>query len=293
MKEFLDWLELRGLTDTSLEYYKWYVSRFFEYSWINSPSLLWDRRIVEDGMLMVYRTKKKDGSDITQETKKKYIKVMRVYSDFLLREWIISANVSREIKTPRANAPVQMTMADIDVDWLITSIRRRWKWFLLSRNEMIVKMIYNSWLRRREIVDLQIDDVIFENTWKEIYWKIHVKNGKWRKERFIYLSSEFSEELHWYLHNVRWFSEYVFPSYRYRKMTYHAFSDVFRIFKQLSGARVYAHLLRHTYASRCIRSWVSIETVRINMGHSSLKTTSRYVVHNPDEHWKQMEKLKA
>ncbi|HEO69816.1 MAG TPA: hypothetical protein ENN80_01020 [Candidatus Hydrogenedentes bacterium] len=103
--------------------------------------------------------------------------------------------------------------------------------------------------------------------------------GKGNKERLAPLPSALLDDLrrvwtthrhpHWLFANIR-HSNHVRPAALYK-----VFGQVRR---ELGlGDEVKAHTLRHSFATRLLEQGIPAETVRILLGHASLKTTQTYL----------------
>lgn len=103
--------------------------------------------------------------------------------------------------------------------------------------------------------------------------------GKGNKERLVPLPSALLDDLRrvwtthrhpeWLFANIR-SSNHVHPAALYK-----VFGHVRRA--QGLGDEVKAHTLRHSFATRLIEQGIPAETVRVLLGHASLKTTQTYL----------------
>jgi site-specific recombinase XerD len=86
--------------------------------------------------------------------------------------------------------------------------------------------------------------------------------------------------------------EYVFCDNWWNQMSRNAVSCVFHRLEKAVGLKVHPHLLRHTYASICVKRGINLYTLQQQMGHTSLKTTSIYLYLNSKENFEEMQKLR-
>jgi site-specific recombinase XerD len=108
--------------------------------------------------------------------------------------------------------------------------------------------------------------------------------------RVIYLPEHFSLSLHTYMKKTNW--EYLFTSRTSEKLTPSGISVLFQTLRKVSGISVYPHMLRHDYASNCLRAWVDIYTTASQMGHSRISTTELYLCMNDEDKLQKMQLLK-
>ena len=153
-----------------------------------------------------------------------------------------------------------------------------------------LRLIYHCGLRVGEAVAVQIADI----HGKEIPPRLHVRNGKGGKDRFVPLAAPMVEELRafWRTHrHLRW----LFPapgcswaerattlSSRLRTatapMSVSAVQNTFRLARAQSGVNPQStvHTLRHSYATHLLEEGVSLRQISHYLGHESLDTTVIY-----------------
>jgi site-specific recombinase XerD len=142
-------------------------------------------------------------------------------------------------------------------------------------------------MRRDELVHLKISDI------DSARMVIHIRQGKGKKDRDVMLSPRLLEELRDYW---RWVQPkpktYLFPG-----KGPHAGSDVPMGSKSVWDAvqqaaqragldkHVHPHTLRHCFATHLLESGADLRTIQLLLGHTDLKTTSRYL-HLSERHLK-------
>jgi len=153
-----------------------------------------------------------------------------------------------------------------------------------------LRLIYHCGLRVGEAVAVQIPDI----HGKENPPRLHVRNGKGGKDRFVPLAAPMVEELRafWRTHrHLRW----LFPapgcswaerattlSSRLRTatapMSVSAVQNTFRLARAQSGVNPQStvHTLRHSYATHLLEEGVSLRQISHYLGHESLDTTVIY-----------------
>jgi integrase/recombinase XerD len=156
---------------------------------------------------------------------------------------------------------------------------------LLHRVWMLI--LYATGMRRDELVHLKISDI------DSARMVIHIRQGKGKKDRDVMLSPRLLEELRDYW---RWVQPkpktYLFPG-----KGPHAGSDVPMGSKSVWDAvqqaaqragldkHVHPHTLRHCFATHLLESGADLRTIQLLLGHTDLKTTSRYL-HLSERHLK-------
>lgn len=151
--------------------------------------------------------------------------------------------------------------------------------WLDRRNVAILSLMARAGLRVSEVVGLGVEDVRLND---RSGWVL-IRRGKGLKERRVPLSLEARKGPAAYL-EVRpaWAGKALFVSRGGERLTAR---DVQRLVATAArraglGRRVTPHLLRHTFATRFLRSGGDLATLQAVLGHSSLATTARYL--HPD-----------
>jgi|SRR5437762_1334607 len=150
-------------------------------------------------------------------------------------------------KHPR-RLPAVLTVEE--VARLIDSARN-----LLDRTLLMV--LYSTGMRNCELRHLQVKDIDSQSM------LIHIQRGKGGRDRYVPLSPKLLETLREYW---RWMKPktWLFPG------TIHNWrADIKK--------RVYAHLLRHSYATHLLEAGADLRTIQLLLGHVRLEHTAVYL----------------
>jgi integrase/recombinase XerD len=136
----------------------------------------------------------------------------------------------------------------------------------------VLTVMYGSGLRIGEAVKVRVKDVGAARMVLRVV-------GKGNKERLAPLSAPLYEDLRrvWTVHRH---PEWLFGNQRgTNHVDSGAVSKAFRKACVEAGIeeKVTPHCLRHSFATRLIEEGVPVETVRILLGHASIKTTQGYL----------------
>lgn len=150
------------------------------------------------------------------------------------------------------------------------------------RNKLIINLLYQTGIRRSELIGLGPDD--FDPA--QLQLKVL---GKRNKERIIPLGRELSESISGYL-NIR---TETFPGADvdvmfltnqgkpvYPKLIYRIVNRYLRMITTLE--KTSPHILRHTFATHMLNSGADLNAIKEILGHSSLSATQVYT-HNTFE----------
>lgn len=152
--------------------------------------------------------------------------------------------------------------------------------WLARRNVALVSLMGRVGLRVSELVDLRLADV----TLSARKGSVTVRQGKGQKERTVPLSRQARAELNAYLAiRPQSAADHLFLTRTGKPLSSR---DVQRIVARAArvvglAKAVTPHLLRHSFATRALRSGkVDLATLSALLGHANLTTTARYL--HPD-----------
>ena len=147
--------------------------------------------------------------------------------------------------------------------------------------------LYATGMRREELVQLKIEDIDSSRM------LIHIRQAKGRKDRDVILSPKLLDELRGYWRRaVPRPTTYLFPG-----KGPHQKGDVpvqgksvFDAVQQAArraglSKHVHPHTLRHSFATHLLESGADLHTIQLLLGHTDLRTTSRYL-HLSERHIK-------
>jgi integrase/recombinase XerD len=142
-----------------------------------------------------------------------------------------------------------------------------------GRDRALLMTTYAAGLRIGEVVRLQIPDLDSQRG------LIRVRGGKGDKDRYSLFSPRLVQELRAYWQKARpplW----LFPGHRPQQhLSVSAARHLFKQAKLRAGIRKggSVHALRHSFATHLLEAGVNLRTIQSLLGHSSIRTTARYV----------------
>lgn len=162
-------------------------------------------------------------------------------------------------------------------------VARFWSSFRTARDLAIVALMLLNGLRSREVLALQLQDLLFS----EAQLRVH---GKGRRVRLLPLPPETIRILQCWLKTERPLtnSPAVFVSLkgpaRGRAMTPAGLRSLFRHHRATSGVSpANPHRFRHTFGADMIRAGVSLPALMRLMGHAHIHTTLHYIQLAPQD----------
>jgi site-specific recombinase XerD len=141
------------------------------------------------------------------------------------------------------------------------------------KSRALLMTIYAAGLRVSEVVHLRISDI------DSARMTITVQQGKRNKDRVVMLSPVLLETLRQYW-RIKKPKPWLFPGATPDKPL--SPQAVFRIIQKAAeraklSKHVSPHSLRHSFATHLLENGTDLRTIQLLLGHTSLKSTSRYL----------------
>ena len=200
--------------------------------------------------------------------------VIKNFHSYLLREKIVSKDVSLFIERPKLRKSLPRTLSVSDVETLLNiSLDTVFDY----RNKAMLELMYGTGLRVSEIVNLSVNDIDLTNCVVRIM-------GKGSKEREVPLGEYSIYYLKLYLDRRREMlkegkpCDKLFLNNHGTGMTRQGF---FKNLKQLLLEKglnpdVSPHTLRHSFATHLLNNGADLRSIQEMLGHSDIATTKIY-----------------
>jgi integrase/recombinase XerC len=201
-----------------------------------------------------------------------YFRCLHRFFSWLVNEEVLKENPISRARPPRAAQKVIIPFTLPQIQTLLSLCPSNT--FLGIRNRAIILTFLDTGLRLSELASVQLKDIDFD---KET---IKVK-GKGAKERVVRIGRIAQKALLRYLlirqdqHPCLWVTE------ERRPITVDGIAQVIKktlkVQAQLQGVRCSPHTFRHTFGTQALRNKADLREVQSLLGHSTLRTTLRYV----------------
>lgn len=222
--------------------------------------------ITTDIILDFIISQTKRNPDISNRTLNKYIQSLKQVLKY-------SCNIDLVFD----NMPIIKKIIEIVPEPIITLIFSYYKNhqsnIILQRNYIMFRLFNETGLRMNELLNLKLQDFDFQSL------TILVKKTKTNTERYVFFSKETYLLINKYIMASK-ISNYIFIDFTTGDMLkgYTVESICHRLKKKLDITKsISPHKWRHTFATRFTKRNGNMEVLRQIMGHTSLKTTQKYL----------------
>lgn len=158
------------------------------------------------------------------------------------------------------------------------------------RNELIIRLLYQTGLRRGELADIRLEDIDTDER------EIDIHAEKTHLNRTVYYKPNLDTLLNRWINVDRKAlvtagSEYLFPTFKTEQIAPKQINRIVRKAADAAGLQEYvytnaegrdqmkitAHVLRHSFAMNCLRNGMDSKFIQELMGHAKIETTERYL----------------
>ena len=215
------------------------------------------------------------------------VSVLRSFFKFLYLEKYTDHNIASDIDLPKISVKIPDFLTVEEINTLFKTLDNI-KSHENIRLRAILEMLYSSGMRISELLNIKLDDVLYNNA--SVKESI-VVSGKGKKERTVFLNDHAIKSLNIYIKDRRRLlidgkeSKWLFCSYRNNKNALDVAltrQRVFQLLKQLAinsgidATKVTPHVFRHSFATHLLANNVDIRFVQEFLGHTNIATTQIY-----------------
>jgi integrase/recombinase XerC len=214
---------------------------------------------------------------LTAVSMRRKLAAVRSLFKFLLREGVVSKNVARMVRTPKApqSLPAVMTAEQTNglVDGVLTAADQFERPYP-ARDLAIFEFLYGCGLRISELVGLNLDDFDFSERWVRV-------RGKGKKERQVPYAGKASAALDRYLElrkPATGGERALFLNHRGGRLTDRGARGIVKFYARMitGDSSIHPHSLRHAYATHLLSDGADLRAIQELLGHARLSTTQKY-----------------
>ena len=240
LEEFKDYIESSGIS----------FSKNIEYTFIRN----W----------IVFLSKNK----ISSSSINRKISSLKAYFKFLI-------NIKEIKKSPLRNHTTLRTKSKVVNPFNETEMKEVFDLFKtsekeLTRDSMIIDILYSTGIRRAELINLKKSDIYFDDQVIKVL-------GKRNKERLVPMLPVLVKKLKLFSKNIK-DDSFLLQSKNGNKISP---STVYRVVNKYlrnisTKTKISPHVLRHTFATHILNNGADINSIKEILGHKSLASTQIY-----------------
>lgn len=272
LKEYIYYLRRRkGLSENTIKAYERDLEDYLNHL-IKYRNIVDIKNVNRRDILAYLKTLSKNDIKAVSITRK--LSSIKGFHEFMLKENIVSEDVSYDIKTPKLekNLPNVLTVDEIITLMELVSGDEP----LSLRNLALLELIYGSGLRVSELLNLNLQDIHFNAKYVRII-------GKGKKERIVPINDMSIKAIKNYLangrvHLVKEENNVLFLNQYGNKLSRQGF---FKILKKLASnaginKEISPHTLRHSFATHLLENGIDLRSLQELLGHEDISTTQIY-----------------
>lgn len=234
-------MKLRGFSPKTVKAYSYHIRDFLEYCG------QYEKQKKREYILYLLNR----GLDSSS------IRLAAASIDFYIRN--IQHETPEEVPLPKRKKQLPEVLTKQQIILMIKSLNN-------IKHQIIIELLYSSGIRLSELLNLNMEDIDFENN------TLRVRQGKGNKDRVTIISKNTAARLRDFKSHGRILEG--------RNGKYSAKSVQLVIDNAAKKAsimqKVTPHILRHSFATHLLESGVDIRYIQMLLGHSKLETTSIY-----------------
>jgi len=223
-----------------------------------------------------------------EKTINRKISSLKSYYKFLLKKGILKINPAENISNLKEPKRIPNFVSEKEIEILLNNFNKPTTYFE-HRDIMIFEMLYNTGIRREELINIKDENIDFSQSVLKVL-------GKGNKERIIPLNLIFLKQIKSYLSVRNKFkggnaNGYIFLNKTKNKLkpktVYNIINKILMVCS--STDKKSPHVLRHTFATHLLNNGADLNSIKELLGHSSLAATQIYT-HNSIEKLKEIHK---
>lgn len=242
--------------------------RFFESRM--GVSIQWDQvnaAIVREWMVEMM------SADLSARYVKRKLSALKSFFRFLIKQGVVAVHPLRWVEAPAFDKKLPIFVMEQDMErFLIGDIYQMD--FETCRDRLVVEILYQTGVRRAELIGLDDDDVSVSAQTIRVL-------GKRNKERIVPFGGPLQQVIDCYLQSRASIERQDHAFLVSSKGCRITAAKVYAITKQALSAMPHLskrspHVLRHSFATAMLNNGAGINTIKELMGHASLAATEVY-----------------
>ena len=287
LNQFLDYLKIEKnySKQTIYNYWSW-LNRFSQYlSVIENKQYIEEIKAMDISKFRSFLC----SENLSKKTINYHITAIRSFFKFL-QKYDIQTLAIEKLELAKLEPRTIEFLSQEEVDKLLSMPEYFEKNELKKyRDSVVLNLLYGSWLRVSEAINIKLNQINFENNQITIIWK-------WSKQRAVFITKKTLKLIKKYISLRNDNSKYLIISLsknsKWKVVTRVSIEDLVRDYASLAwiDKKVTPHTLRHSFATSLLMKWADIRSVQALLWHSSITTTQIYT-HISDKYLKKVHAL--
>ncbi len=261
------------------------LEQFFIY--VQSSYEITDIKFVSHIHIRSWLAKLKE-NNIENRSINRKISTLKSFYKYLLRNEVVESSPMTKIISPKNVKRLPVFVNEQNMQDMLKHNLSEDSDFKTQTNQLIVELLYQTGIRRAELLNIKCSDIDFYNNSIKIL-------GKGNKERILPLMKEIIEQLKTYIllrdeivknqHSILFSIANGKPIYA--KYMHKVVKDYLSASTTISKKS--PHVLRHTFATHLLNQGADLNAVKELLGHANLNATQIYT-HNTIDKLKEIHK---
>lgn len=258
--DYMEYIEVTRSKGT-YDYYKYYVKVLDDY--LGSI----DCDLINNKVILNFIVKqRKRNPDISNATINKFIGTLKSILKY-------SCDIDLKFSKLKEQKKIISTISKETTNMIFNHYQKHLNNKYQFRNYVFIRLLLDTGLRLSEIINIKVSDIDFATR------SIHVRVTKTDVDRYVCFTESTKRLLNKFvaLHRI---SGLLFFDFKSKKplTTSSVESFIFRLKNRLHiSENITPHKWRHTFATNFLRNGGDLETLRLLLGHSNLRTTQKYL----------------
>lgn len=270
IKLFLDFLQNdKKLSNNTLQSYRRDILQYQKYLEENDINYL---KVTEEDAKKYLKNLKKVGKKTS--TISRNLATIRSFYQYMIRCKKVKEDPTSAIQSPKIEKRVPSVLTSEEVELLLEQPKDID--LKGTRDKAMLEVAYATGMKVTEIIDLNIEDVDFENS------IINCKNGK--KTRVIPIGSLAEKALKEYVEDARPIliksdnDKALFVNMNGQRLTRQGFWKIVKYYKEKAhiDKEITPHVLRHSFATHLLQNGADLKSIQAMLGHSDVSSTQIY-----------------
>ena len=225
---------------------------------------------------VVYMTKE----SVSARSINRKLSSLNGFFKYLIRNEVLSKNPMKKVMPPKMDKRLPSFIIEREMHQVSERIQIEDD-FKIKRNSLIIDLLYQTGMRRSELINLKAVDINSQRREVRVL-------GKGKKVRSIPLNEVLIKRIDDYIKakeaEFTDRSEYLIVSDRGKKMNPKSLYNIVKLYLSgtMSSDKKSPHVLRHSFATHLLNNGADINAIKEILGHANLAATQVYT-HNSVE----------